>query len=107
MIPWWLGSLIANFCVAGVEYYNRTSGGKSFTDVLSTTWWLILLMQYGLYRAFAGAPSFMLAWAFFTCFNMVIRLISAHYFVGEPLSTSVWVGTSIMFAGMLTIKFGQ
>lgn len=104
-LPWWAGSLLANVCIARIEAINRAGGHSDFGAVIFATWWLILVSQYGLFNAFNGAPSFMAAWAFFTVGNMGLRLLNAYFVVGEPLNLGTWLGVSMMFGGMLVVKW--
>jgi hypothetical protein len=105
--PWWAASILANVAIAGVEYLNRAGNFDTFGRALLTTGPLILAAQYGLFYSWRDAPSFMLAWAFFTAGNGLIRLVSAQYMVGEGLNTLTLVGTSIIFAGAYVVKAGS
>ncbi len=105
--PWWVASIIANFAIASVEYLNRAGGFPDFGRALLVTSPLILAAQYGLFYSWRDAPSFMLAWAFFTAGNGLLRLVSSQYLVGEGLSTLTLVGTSIIFAGAYVVKAGS
>ncbi len=105
-VPWWAASLVANGFIFRIEMLNRISKAETFIDQLGLIWWMILIAQWGLFRAWSGAPSFMLAWAWFTSMNLLLRVISTHYFVGEPMNLYVWVGTSLIFGGMIVVKAG-
>ena len=105
MIPWWFGSLVANLCICRIEALNRVGGFEDFGDAIQSTWWLILLSQWGLFNAWNGAPSFMLAWATFSSMNMVFRLISVNLFVGETMNLATWLGVTLTFGGVMVIKF--
>lgn len=104
-VPWWIGSLVANVGIARIEYLNRIAKFDSFEDALTHTWWLILISQYGLFNAWNGAPSFMAAWAVFTAGNFFLRLISARFLVGEPMTIWTYVGALCVFAGGAVVKF--
>lgn len=104
-VPWWfVWSLVANVTINVIEYLNRTAGFAHPIDAFKTTAPLIILAQVGLFYAWKGAPSMMLAWACFSAMNSLMRLVSNHYFVGEPLSIRGWVGCGIMFLGMYVVK---
>jgi multidrug transporter EmrE-like cation transporter len=105
-LPWWfVASLMANVAINVIEFMNRTaSHGTSFPQQLLLTWWLILVAQFGLFHAWKGAPSMMIAWAVFSSMNALMRLVSNHFFLGEPLSWQGWAGVAVMFAGMYLVK---
>ena len=105
--PWWVASIIANFTIAGVEYLNRAGGFANFGDALLRTWPLIIVAQFGLFYAWRDAPSFMFAWAFFTSGNLLLRLISTQFAVGEPLTLTTTLGVSLMFGGAYLVKVGS
>lgn len=105
--PWWVASLVANGSIAWIEYMNRAGGYANFRETLWHTGPIILLAQWGLYRAWSGAPSFMFAWAFFSAINLVLRLASNHFLVAEPLSIRGWAGVTFMFVGAYMVKTGS
>ena len=104
-MTWWMASIIANLCVARVEYVNRITAG-GFFEALGQNWWAIALMQWGLYRCWSGAPSFMFAWAFFTVGNMLLRLMTARVFLEEPISWITLAGVSLAFLAAYLVKIG-
>ena len=108
MIPWWVvASLVANVAINAIEYLNRTAAhGTSFSSQLAATWWLILISQFGLFYAWRGAPTMMLASAMFSSMNALMRLASNHFLLGEPLDWRGWAGVSVMFVGMWLVKSG-
>lgn len=106
-MTWWMASILANVGIAVVEYLNRTQSYEGFHNAVMVTGPFILVAQYGLWRAWDGAPSFMLAWAFFTACNGLLRLISAQWFVGEGLNLTTMVGVSVIYAGVYLIKVGS
>ncbi len=106
-VPWWFASLVANVCICRIEYVNRVTEASGFYQVLPMTWWLIVLSQWGLWNAWSAAPSFMVAWAWFTLMNGVMRLASAQWAVGEPPSWMAIGGTALMFAAAYMIKTGS
>ena len=106
VVPWWLASLVANFFIFKIEALNRMSTSSFTMQFFGTTWWMVLIAQWGLYVAWRTAPSMMLAWAWFTSMNLVLRLISTHFVVGEPMAMTAWIGTSMIFGGMLVMKWG-
>lgn len=105
--PWWIASIIANVTIAVIEYLNRAGGFASFGDALLRTGPIIIVAQFGLFYAWRDAPSFMFAWAFFTSGNLLLRLISAQFAVGEPLTWTTTLGVSFMFGGAYLVKIGS
>jgi multidrug transporter EmrE-like cation transporter len=103
-LPWWAWSLVANVAINVIEFLNRTRGYTGPIDAFKETAPLIVLAQIGLLYCWKGAPSMMLAWAFFSSMNALMRLVSNHFFVDEPLSLKGWLGVSVMFAGMYLVK---
>lgn len=103
-MPWWVWSIVANLAINVIEFLNRTGGFATPLVAFRTTGPLIILAQVGLFYAWKGAPSMMLAWACFSAMNSLMRLVSNHYFVGEPLSVQGWAGCALMFAGMYVVK---
>jgi multidrug transporter EmrE-like cation transporter len=104
---WWLAAIFANVNIAVVEYLNRTGEFSSFGDALLRTAPCIIMAQYGLYRCWAGAPSFMTAWAFFTAGNLILRLASNHFLVSEPLNVYGWLGVCMVVGGATIVKYGS
>lgn len=104
---WWIAALVANANIAVVEYLNRTAGYPTFWDAVLRTGPFILVAQAGLYYCWRGAPSFMMAWAFFTVGNMVMRLLSNHYLVGERLTIVGYAGVALMLLAGQLIKMGS
>ncbi len=104
-MTWWMASIVANLCVARVEYVNRITDG-GFAEVMWINWWAIALMQWGLYRAWNGAPSFMFGWAFFMVGNMALRLFTARMLLEEPVSWLTLAGVSLAIAGAYLVKIG-
>ncbi len=104
----WIAAAIgANIVINLIEYLNRTQGWASPWQALKVTAPLILLAQIGLFYTWRYAPTMMVGWAVFTAGNAVIRLVSNHYFVGEPLSYTASLGVAVMFAGMMIVKGGS
>ena len=104
---WWAASLIANVAIQRTEYLNRMSGAEHFLSQLPQTWWLILIAQWGLFNSWSGAPSLMIAWAWFTCVNNLVRLGSAQWALGESPNAYVILGTGMMFAAAWIVKMGS
>lgn len=105
---WWLAaSLLANVAINMIEFLNRRAGHDlNFLQQLQHTWWLILVAQFGLFYAYRDAASLMVAWTVFSSANCVMRLISNHFFVGEPMSAMAWCGAGLMMAGMVVVRLG-
>ena len=107
LVPWWAASLIANVCITRIEFLNRTLPYRDWLQVLPHTWWLILLAQWGLWNAWTGAPSMMVAWVWFTAMNNAMRLGSAQWAVGEPPGVLTTIGAILMFVAAWLVKVGS
>ena len=106
MMPWWVASILANVCIATIEYMNRVGGFPDFGRAVMTTWPLIIIAQLGLFYAWRDAPSFMFAWAFFALGNSILRVISAQYLIQEPSSWLTLTGVAVIFVGAALVKAG-
>ncbi len=105
--PWWAASILANFTIAAIEGLNRNAGFTNFGNAIVCTMPLIFAAQYGLFYAWRDAPSMMMAWAFFTAGNSVLRLLSVQYYAGEPLNVTTLAGTAVIFFGAWIVKQGH
>lgn len=105
-IPWWAYSIFANLAIMLVEYTNRTSNYEHFGQQFAQMWPFILLAQFGLFYTWRDGPSFMYAWAFFTTGNIMCRVVSAHFFVGEKLTFNVAIGIAIILLGGHFVRMG-
>lgn len=106
-MPWWLGSILANLCIAVVEYVNRT-GGRSLLGTLPYTALFILGSQIGLYFAWRGAPSFFTAWVVFASGSTTLRVVTSRFILEEPMAWSqVSFGIALVYAGALLVKMGS
>lgn len=103
-MTWWLASLVANLSIGVIEWANRTQGFPSFLHAITMTGPLIVVAQWGLWKAWDTAPSFLLAWAFFTACNGIIRLLSSWLLVGEPPTLGVLAGVAVVYAGVYIVK---
>lgn len=106
MIPWWVAGLVANAAIMVVEYLNRTGQYATFWHALLHTGLFIVIAQWGLWASWSRAPSLMLAWAMFTAGNSAFRLVSARWFVGEPLSERTLIGVGLMALALYCMKSG-
>lgn len=106
-MAWWVASLISNAAIIATEYLNRHHDG-SWLEVLPKTLPLIILAQFCLFRAFNGAPHWMIAWAFFTVGNSFMRVGAVYLLAGQGVASwpNVGVGVSIMILGGFVIKRG-
>jgi hemolysin-activating ACP:hemolysin acyltransferase len=75
--------------------------------VLPYTLPFIIIGQWGLYRSWNGAPTMMMAWAYFTFGNTAIRILSSYLMVRETFDWRVPVGCAVMIAGSMLIKTGM
>jgi hypothetical protein len=103
---WWVASIVANVTIGGIEFLNRTSAATTYWRQLALTAPLILVAQWGLWRAYKDAPSFMFAWIFFSVGNSLVRVLSAQYAVKEAPSTLTLLGVALMLAASYFIKIG-
>ena len=103
-MTWWVASLISNLAIICTEYLNRTATG-GWVTVLPQTAPLIIVAQFCLFRAFNGAPHWMLAWAVFTVGNSIMRVAAVGLF-GDKVSNwplaSFAIG--IMMGGAFLMK---
>jgi drug/metabolite transporter (DMT)-like permease len=106
MLPYWLlASILANVSINVIEYLNRVCPPeRGFIGQLVYTGPLIVVAQFGLFHAWKGAPSMMLAWACFSAMNSAMRLVSNSLFLDEPLQWRGWAGVTVMFIGMYLVK---
>jgi len=102
-----MASLFANVNISIVEYLNRQGHYESYGDALCRTGIFIVMAQYGLWKAWDGAPSFMLAWAFFTAGNLGLRLLSNQFLVGEGLTWTTGAGVVLVAAGVQLVRVGM
>lgn len=106
-MPWWVASLIANVGITVIEYLYRTAQYPNFLVALKYNLPLIIMVQFGIFYAWRDAPSFMFAWAFFFCGNVLMRLVSTQFFVGESLTWATSFGVGFIFVGAYFIKVGS
>ncbi len=106
IVNWWQASIVANLAIAVVEYVNRVGGYTSFGRVLIVTWPLILAAQWGLFHSWRTAPSMLSAWAAFNLGNVILRIISVRFFVGEPISWVTLAGVALITAGGVVVRHG-
>lgn len=104
---WIVASLVSNAAIIATEYLNRTATG-TWATVLPKTFPLIVIAQYCLFKAFNGAPHWLIAWGVFTIGNSVMRIGAVATFV--PGEVTSWaraiIGVGIMMVGALLIKSG-
>lgn len=103
-MQWWMAGIIANICIAIVEYLNRKGGFNGFLEALPYTIWFIFIAQWGLYTSWRHAPSMLIAWVWFTAGNNIIRLLSAYWLVGEPPTMRQIACTGGIFLCALAMK---
>jgi len=105
-VPWWTAGVIANVCIMYVEQANRRATGD-WIHTLPYTIVPIVIAQWGLYHAWKGAPTMMVAWVVSTLGNSALRLGNSYYIIGEKFGWQVPVGAVIMLLGGLIVKAGQ
>ncbi len=106
-MTWWIASLISNVSIILTEYLNRTGDGN-WVSVLPKTLPLIILAQWCLFRAFNGAPNWMIAWMMFTIGNAIMRVIAVNFMAGHEVGNWYYTlcGVSVMIAGSFLVKSG-
>lgn len=96
---WWcVASLVSNACIISTEYLNRTSTG-TWLSVLPYTAPLIIVAQYCLFRAFNGAPHWLLAWAVFTVGNSIMRVTAVALFGDHVANWALAVFSILVMTG--------
>lgn len=101
---WVLFSLMANACIMWVEYANRYLAGDTWLSVLQWTALPIVVAQFGLYKAFNGAPHLLAAWLVFTIGNCAMRLALVHFWTREGFAWWGTLGAVLMIAGAYVVK---
>ena len=105
-IPWVAWSILANVAIAATEFLNRTGNYEHAGQAFAHTAGLIVLAQIGLFYAWRDAPTFLTAWAVFTVGNIGLRLLSAHFLIGERLSLGVLIGVGLIVLGGHFVRNG-
>lgn len=107
-MTWWMASLLSNVAIIMVEYINRTATG-GFISVLPKTFLLIILAQFCLFRAFNGAPHWMIAWVVFAVGNSLMRVVSVNFMAGHEVANWYYTGggCAVMMAGAYLVKSGM
>lgn len=106
-VPWYVWSVLANVAIAVTEFLNRTGGYGHAGQAFMRTAPLIFVAQVGLFYAWRDAPSFMTAWATFTIGNIGLRVLSAHFMVGERLTLDVAFGITMIIMGGHLVRQGM
>lgn len=104
-IPWWGWTLIANASITAVEFLNRTRGWSSPLEALPKTLPLIVIAQVGIFAGWRYAPSLMVAWATFFVGNTLMRLASAHFLVGEEVSSGQLASVLLICCGAAGVHY--
>jgi hypothetical protein len=106
-ISWVIFSLLSNLCIVATEYLNRSAKGSWFS-VLPYTLPFIIAAQYGLFRSFNGAPSWLVAWVVFTVGNSIARVAGVKFFAFGEVGNwwLVNLGVGVMLTGSFIIKGG-
>lgn len=107
-MPWWAASLLANVAVIAIEWINHAGGYGSWPRTLLRTGPLIVVAQWGLYRAFSTADHWLWAWAVFTIGNAVMRVAANGLLAGNQVGSwgHVMTGIAVMILGSLVLKGG-
>ncbi len=103
-MSWVVASLVANVAIIVTELLNRGATG-GWMSVLPKTAPLILVAQFCLFRAFNGAPHWLMAWAVFTVGNSAMRIMTVRFF-GEPVANWYYAifGIAVMIGGAFLVK---
>lgn len=105
-MPWWAWSLVANLAIAAIEYLNRAGGFSGPGAAFLRTGPLIVLSQIGLFYCWRHAPSFLLAWVFFSIGNSGLRLLSSHFLIGDQLTWQAGADVSLILLGGWLVTTG-
>lgn len=103
-MTWVLYSLLANACIMWVEYANRHLAGDTFMTALKFTLLPIIVAQFGLYKAFNGAPHLLAAWLVFSIGNTAMRLGMVHFLTREGFAWWGTLGAAGMIASAWVVK---
>lgn len=102
-MPWPLWLILANISVAYVEYQYRCGDYATFWQALP---WLavpIVVAQWALFEGFRGAPSLLLAGAFFSIINVAFR-VGNSFLLHESLNLYNWIGVVFIAASVILLK---
>lgn len=102
LLPWWVASLISNVMIIYVEAVNRGCP-DTWVQALPRTAIPILIAQWCLWRGFSGAPHWLIAWAFFTVGNAVMR-VGAISLIGTD-KVNNWGVVLVGIVGMILSSF--
>lgn len=105
-VPWYLGAVIGATMALLVEWVNRGGGFKTYDETLLRVAIPVFFLQYGLFCAWRGAPSMMLAWSVYFATTVVLRL-ALNYHLGETMNTMSWIGTALVIAGAVVLKLSK
>lgn len=101
---WVFWSLVSNAAIMAVEYLNRYHSSDGWLHTLQWTALPIILAQFGLYKAWSGAPHFLAAWLVFTLGNSAMRLSLVHWGTEESFAWWGTVGVALMLGGAYVVK---
>ena len=102
---WILSSIGANLCIAFLEYTYRTNEIGPALLVKIAPW--IILSQFCLWYTWRAGPGLMLAWVVFFLGNTVLRILNAHYMLGEPINGASWTALALIVAGAFVMHYGK
>lgn len=109
-MPWWIWSIISSFCGIGIECLNHGAGrGASWLAVLPKTIWLIILLQYSLYRAWNGGSHLLSVWAVFFLANAILRVVAVKYYFHGEIGNwfLIALGVGLIAGGGFAINLGK
>ena len=102
-MSWALWLLLANGAVAVTEHTYRAAHFATFWQALP---WLavpIVVAQWALFEGFRGAPSLLLAGAFFSIINVAFR-VGNSFLLHESLNLYNWIGVVFIAASVILLK---
>lgn len=105
-MPWYAWGFFANVCFTVNEYIARRDASSSWLAVAPYALPLVIAGNAGVFYAWRDAPSLMTAWGSFFVGSVVLRLLSSHYAVGEPLTPTAWLGVLLIAAGATLVRLG-
>ena len=100
---WILSLIMANLCIAVLEYLYRTNNMGMYLVVRVAP--LVILTQFCLWYSWRHGPGLMLAWVTFFLGNAGLRIINAHYMLGETISGGQYMGLVLVVGGAFAMHY--
>lgn len=108
-IGWWMPALLLAAIVIAVQEYVARKG--KFEKFFFSYFWMLLPFSFtsmwALYYGYVHAvPTFMFAWAVYTVFDVVIRIVNNTVFMKEPFKAVHGLGMALIVSGMFLTYAG-